>query len=101
MDWGGARARAAERAAERAARLPEARAVQAGLLRPLQAAAFNTVPNHAADVFACANDPGIPAAELGQAIAKLYAAAEELAELARTYRDAADEAAQGSWIRGV
>jgi hypothetical protein len=89
-----ARVRADEEAAERAARLAEARATASRLFRPMEAAGFRSVADLAALVFACAADTGRPRAELDQAADDMLTAAEELARLARCYRDATDLAAR-------
>jgi hypothetical protein len=64
------------------------------LRRPLEEAGFRTGPDHAADVYACACDPGLPAADLDRALAYLRLAVDELAVLARDYRHAAGGAAR-------
>ena len=67
-----------------------------GGARPGRAAASDHVENRSIYNTQSARPTGIRrgAAELGQAAARLYAAAEELAGLAREYRDAAEEAAR-------
>ena len=60
--------------------------------RPLEAAGFRDVGEHAALVASCAADPGRPRRELDQALAGLHQAVAHLAGLARQYRDAADTA---------
>jgi hypothetical protein len=92
------RVRAAEDAAERAARLAGAKATVARLRRPLEEAGFRTVADHAANVYASAADPGLDVADLDQSLAQLRLAVEELAVLARDYRHAADAAA---WLSGT
>lgn len=85
-----ARVRAEQEAAERAARLDQARATTARLWRPLEAAGFCDVGEHAALVVSCAADPARPRREFDQAIARLHQAVAHLAGLASQYRDAAD-----------
>ena len=87
-----AKVRAAEEVAARAARLAEARATTDRLWRPLEAAGFRDVGEHAALVVSCAADPDLPRRELDQAITGLHQAAAHLAGIARQYRDAADTA---------
>jgi hypothetical protein len=68
-----------------------------GGARPGRLAASDHVENRSIYNTQSARPTGIRrvcAAELGQAAARLYAAAEELAGLAREYRDAAEEAAR-------
>jgi hypothetical protein len=89
-----ARVRAEEEAAARAARHAEARATTARLQRPLEAAGFRDVAEHAALVAACATDPVRPRRDLDQAISSLHQAAAVLAGLARQYREASDIAAE-------
>ena len=85
-----AKVRAAEEAAARAARLAEAKATTDRLWRPLEAAGFRDVGEHAALVVSCAADPGRPRSALDQAISGLHQATAHLASIARQYRDAAD-----------
>jgi len=85
-----ARVRAEEEGAARAARLAEARATTVRLQRPLEAAGFRDVAEHAALVASCATDPGRPRRDLDQAISGLHQAAAVLAGLARQYREASD-----------
>jgi hypothetical protein len=73
----------------------------ARLRRPLQEAGFQTVADHAADVYACACDPALPPADLDRAIAYLRLAVDELAVLACDYRHAADEGARLSRAAGA
>jgi hypothetical protein len=87
-----AKVRAAEEAAARAARLAEAKAATGRLWRPLEAAGFRDVGEHAALVASCAADLARPRRELDQALAVLHQAVVHLAGLARQYRDAADTA---------
>jgi hypothetical protein len=78
------------RSADRAARLAEAKAITDRLWRPLEAAGFRDVAEHAALVASCAADSGRPHHELDQAITGLHQAAAALAGLARQYREASD-----------
>ena len=94
------RDRQAEAGWRRAVQFAEAKATVARLRHPLEEAGFRTVADHAADVYACACDPGLPPADLDRAIAYLHLAVDELAVLARDYRHAADEAARLSPAAG-
>jgi hypothetical protein len=89
-----ARVRADEEAAERAARLADAKATASRLFRPMEEAGFHGVADLAALVFAAAADPERPRAELDQAIEGMLAEASELALTARRFRDASDLARQ-------
>jgi hypothetical protein len=89
-----ARVRAGEEAAARAARLAGAKATTARLWRPLEAAGFRDVGEHAALVVSCAADLARPRADLDQAIRELHQAAADLTAMARDYRAAADLARQ-------
>ena len=86
-----AKVRAAEETAARAARLAEARATTGRLWRPLEAAGFRDVGEHAALVVSCAADPGLLRRELDQALAGLTRPS-RAGRLARQYREAADTA---------
>ena len=92
------RDRQAEAERQRAAQFAEAKATVVRLRHPLEEAGFRTVADHAADVHACACDPGLPPTDLDRAIAYLHLAADELAALARGYRLAADESARLSSV---
>ena len=94
------RERQAEAERRRTVQLAEAKATVARLRRPLEEAGFRTVADHAADVYACACDPGLPPADLDRTIAYLHLAADALAVLARDYRHAAGEAARLSPAAG-
>jgi hypothetical protein len=88
-----AKVRAEEEAAERAARLAQAKSTAARLWRPMETARFG-VAELAALVFDCAADDDRPRAELDRAADDMLTAARELARLARQYRDAAGLARQ-------